>query len=201
VTRAQDARWAAGAGADAVGVILHADSARRVELDAAGEVFSALPPFVARVGVFVDAPEQVVELAVDRLDLDYVQFHGDESPASCAAAPARVIKAFRVGPEFSAATLEPYLEVADAVLLDSFDPRRHGGTGVVFPWHIADGLPEGFTLVLSGGLNPANVRDAIMAVKPFAVDVCSGVESSAGIKNRDAIDDFCEAVRKTDRKG
>lgn len=148
--------------------------------------------------MFVDAPERIVRLAVNRLSLDYVQFHGDESPASCAAAPTRVIKAFRVGPEFSAATLEPYLEVADAVLLDSFDPHKHGGTGVAFPWHIADGLPEGIALVLSGGLNPANVRDAILTAKPFAVDVCSGVESSTGIKNRDAVDDFCEAVRKTD---
>lgn len=198
MTRAQDARWAVDAGADALGVILHADSPRRIELDAAEKIFSAIPPFVARVGVFVDAPERVVRLAVDRLRLDCVQFHGDERPASCVTAPARVIKAFRVGPDFSAATVEPYLEAVDAVLLDSFDPHRHGGTGVVFPWRIADGLSERFALVLSGGLNPANVQDAILTAKPFAVDVCSGVESSIGVKDRDTIGDFCEAVRRAD---
>ncbi|MBS3973281.1 MAG: phosphoribosylanthranilate isomerase [Actinobacteria bacterium] len=198
LTKAQDARWAVDAGADALGVILHADSPRQVGLDAAEKIFSAVPPFVARVGVFVDAPERVVRLAVDRLRLDCVQFHGEERPEICATAPARVIKAFRVGPDFSAATVEPYLEAVDAMLLDSFDPHRHGGTGVVFPWRIADGLSERFALVLSGGLNPINVRDAILTAKPFAVDVCSGVESSIGVKDRDTIGDFCEAVRRAD---
>jgi len=190
----QDARSAAEAGADALGVILHADSPRCVSLFEAAELFSVVPPFVARVGVFVDAPESVVKTAVKKLDLHYVQFHGNEEPAICAWAPVPAIKAFRVGDDFEESTVMPYMGLVAAALVDSFDPVRQGGTGVPFAWDLIEGLSKRIPLILAGGLNSENVAEAIERVRPFAVDVASGVERHPRAKDPVAMRDFCAAV-------
>lgn len=198
LTRAQDAAAAVAAGADAVGVILHADSPRRVGLEDAVEILRDVPPPVARIGVFVDASMGFVHKAVDALSLSMVQFHGSESPEFCSSSPISVIKAIQVGKGFALQTLEPFRGRAGAVLLDTYMPHMHGGTGTTLRWHQLPALPEWAPLFLAGGLNAHNVGEAISLTHPFAVDVSSGVELSPGIKDHAAIHAFCDAVRRTD---
>lgn len=217
ITSAADAAAAVRAGADAVGVIL-APSPRQVSIEQAEEILADVPPFVARVGVFVDASEEYVAEAVERLGLAAAQFHGDESPEHCATAPAPVVKAFRVaagrindeesgtnhgqnaqiGAKFDGDYVEPYQALVAAVLLDTYDPHLHGGTGKTLAWDTITELPGWAPFILAGGLTPENVGEAIAAVRPFAVDVSSGVESAPGIKDHDAIERFCAAVRDAD---
>jgi phosphoribosylanthranilate isomerase len=199
LTRPQDAKAAADAGADLVGVVL-APSPRQLDLGEASLVLERVPPHIARVAVFVDAPESLVARAVDRLGLDFVQFHGEESPERCAAAPVPVIKAFRVRLDFSARQIDPYRESIGGVLLDTFDPSRAGGTGRTFDLAALPPLPAWARLFVAGGLSPANVGDAIRAVRPFAVDVSSGVEHAPGHKDPKALAAFFSAVRAADRE-
>jgi len=188
------------AGADALGVVL-APSKRRVTLDEAAEVFADVPPLVARVGVFVDAHADEVWEAVARLGLAAVQFHGDEAPETCATAPVPVIKALRVGPDFSAERADAYRGAVSALLLDTFVPGEQGGTGVAFDWYdVAGRLPRWAPVLLAGGLGPANVGAAIQALRPYAVDVSSGVESAPGVKDHRSIDAFVAAVRAADEE-
>ncbi len=198
LTRPEDAAAAVAAGADAVGVVL-APSKRQVTLDQAAEVFAAVPPFVARVGVFVDAHADDVWEAVSRLELTAVQFHGDEAPETCEMAPVRVIKALRVGPGFGAASADAYRGVVSALLLDTLVAGEAGGTGVAFDWYaVAGRLPGWAPVVLAGGLGPENVAEAVRALRPYAVDVSSGVESAPGVKDHRLIEEFVAAVRATD---
>ena len=200
LTRAEDAAAAVSAGADALGVVL-APSKRRVTLDEAAEVFADVPPLVARVGVFVDAHADEVWEAVARLGLAAVQFHGDEAPETCATAPVPVIKALRVGPDFSAERADAYRGAVSALLLDTFVPGEQGGTGVAFDWYdVAGRLPRWAPVLLAGGLGPANVGAAIQALRPYAVDVSSGVESAPGVKDHRSIDAFVAAVRAADEE-
>lgn len=200
LTSASDAAAAVAAGADAVGVVL-APSPREVSIDQACRVLAGVPAFVTRVGVFVDAAPEFVARAVARVGLDAVQFHGDESPERCASAPWPVLKAFRVGTVFDTDTVEPYRGLVDAVLLDTYDPQQHGGTGKTFSWHIACEFPGWAPVLLAGGLTPDNVGAAVRQVHPFAVDVSSGVESAPGIKDHDKIEAFARAVREADAEG
>ncbi|MDZ4180304.1 MAG: phosphoribosylanthranilate isomerase [Coriobacteriia bacterium] len=200
LTQAADAICAVDAGADALGVILYADSPRTIDLERAVEVLGDTPPLVARIGVFVDAPEDFVAEAVERIGLTAVQFHGDESPARCAGAPLPVIRVMRVGPGFSVSDIEPYIGAVAAVLLDTYSPEARGGTGSTFPWRQLDEISIEVPVILAGGLSAANVAEAIETVRPFAVDVASGVESSRGIKDHVAIRAFGAAVRAADAK-
>lgn len=198
LTRAEDAAAAVAAGADALGVVL-APSKRQVTLDQAAAVFADVPPFVARVGVFVDAHADDVWEAVARLGLTAVQFHGDEAPETCEAAPVPVIKALAVGSEFDPSSVDRYRGSVAAVLLDTYSAVARGGTGETFGWDaVAGALPADIPIVLAGGLAPGNVADAIGTLRPYAVDVSSGVESAPGIKRHDAIESFCAAVRAAD---
>ncbi len=196
---ASDADEAVRAGADAVGVIL-AESPRQVTLTEAEEIFAGVPPFVARVGVFVDAPPDYVERAVARLNLAAVQFHGSESPEMCAAAPAPVIKAVRIKPEFDAAEVEAYRGHVAALLFDTYVEGVQGGTGRTFPWETAGPLPGWAPVIVAGGLNPVNVGAAIRALHPFGVDVSSGVEECLRHKDRFKLHAFVVAVRATDEE-
>lgn len=198
LTRPADAAAAVEAGADALGVILWADSPRRIDVESAREVLGAVPPPVARIGVFVDAPVEFVSEAVEVLSLSAVQFHGSETPAECGAFPHPVIKALRVGSQFASSDVEPFRGRTDAVLLDTYSPQAQGGTGTTLSWHTLPALPEGIRLFLAGGLTSTNVAEAIHSLHPFAVDVSSGVESSPGVKDHAAIAAFCAAVRATD---
>jgi len=195
------ARAAAAAGADAVGLVF-AESRRRVTVAQAEQVAAALPPFVAAVGVFVDAPVEEVLALAHGIPLDVVQLHGEEPPEEVAALRAqglRVVKALRVGDRFDAKELERY-RAATAVLLDTRTAGAAGGTGRSFDWVLARGLSERMSVILSGGLTPENVTEALEVVRPYAVDVSSGVETD-GRKDPEKIHAFIEAVRRWECRG
>ena len=199
LTRPEDAAAAVSSGADALGVVL-APSKRRVTLEQAAAVFAEVPPLVSRIGVFVDASAGEVAEAVARLGLSAVQFHGDEPPAVCASLPVPVIKALRVGPGFAADVADAYRGAVAALLLDALvaDGAR-GGTGVAFDWYdVAARLPGWAPVIVAGGLGPTNVAEAVRVLRPYGVDVSSGVEGSPGIKDHALVDSFCAAVRAAD---
>lgn len=198
LTRAADAEACVAAGADAVGVVLHADSPRWIGLEDAARVLRDVPPPVARIGVFVDASMDFVIEAVAALSLSMVQFHGNESPEFCSSSPIPVIKALQVGKGFATEIVEPFRGRTGAVLLDTYSPHMRGGTGTTLRWHQLPALPEWAPLFLAGGLNAGNVGEAISTLHPFAVDVSSGVEASPGVKDHSAIHAFCDAVRRAD---
>lgn len=201
ITNPGDASAAVSAGADALGVVL-APGKRQVSIEQAARALAGVPPLVARVGVFVNAEPAFVAEAVERIGLAAVQFHGDETPGDCAAAPAAVIKAFRVGTDFATEALEPFRGTVESILLDTYTPDSHGGTGRTFDWSAHAGVvPGGASFILAGGLRPENVAEAIRIMHPFAVDVSSGVESSPGVKDHAAITAFMAAVRAADQEG
>ena len=199
LTSAADAAEAVRAGADALGVVF-AESPRQVSIEEAEEVFREVPPYVARVGVFVDAPAGFVERAVEIAGLTTVQLHGSESPEDCAIAPTQVVKSFKVGTEFDSRVMEPFRGTVAAVLLDTYHPQLDGGTGTAFDWQSITGLPEWAPFVLAGGLNPANVGAGIAALHPYAVDVSSGVEERPRAKDRQRLHAFVDSVRVADEE-
>lgn len=200
ITNAEDAAAAVKAGADALGVVL-TDGPRQVSLEEAAEALRGVPPFVARVGVFVDADPDFVNAATSLLRLSAVQFHGDESPQACDAAPAPVIKAIRVTEGFDpTAAFAPYRGVAMAFLLDTFVRGMAGGTGAAFAWDAVRALPAWAPVIVAGGLTPVNVGTAVAALKPFGVDVSSGVEERRRHKDHQKMQAFCAAVRAADEE-
>lgn len=207
VTRPVDAVAAARCGADAIGLNFVPRSPRALGVDAAAQIVSQLPPLVDSVAVFVDlAPERMREILV-RTGIGVAQLHGDEPPEAVASlAPWRVLKAFRWQPAESDARIEAYLNgcrdfgrMPSGLMLDTYRPGIAGGTGETWNWSQAAGWAARLPLVLAGGLNPENVADAIRHVRPFAVDVASGVESSPGIKDAEKMRRFLEQVREADR--
>jgi phosphoribosylanthranilate isomerase len=186
ITRVDDALAAVDFGVDALGFIFVPASPRYITPSGAAEIIKRLPPFVAKVGVFVnEAPNLVLE-ASRTAGVDVAQLHGDEPPDYCAGFPMPVIKVFSVDADFDPSVMRRY-DVA-GYLLDTWDPKRRGGSGNTFDWSIAAkacGLYD--TVILSGGLGPLNVREAIEAVRPYAVDLNSGVEVSPGVKDHDKI--------------
>lgn len=199
LTRAEDAIAAVEAGADACGFIFAA-SPRRVTIAEAARLAALVPPGVARVGVFVDAEPGFVDEAVRVAGLTSVQFSGRESPQACSAAGLPVIKAVPVGTDFGWEAVEPYRGHASALLLDTYDPQRAGGTSRAFDWRRTGEPPGWAPCFVAGGLNPDNVGSAIRILRPYAVDVSSGVESSPGVKDQEKIHAFCAAVRSTDEE-
>ncbi len=197
LTSRQDVAEAVAAGADAVGVVL-AESPRQVSIAQAAEILADVPPFVARVGVFANSPDDLVDAVIERAGLTAVQFHGDETPAQCARMSVSVIKSFRVGTDFDIGGVEPFRGQTSAVLLDTFNSQALGGTGKAFSWQTIVELPRWAPLILAGGLDPTNVGSAIGILHPFAVDVSSGVEAEPGCKDADKMHAFVAAVRATD---
>jgi len=191
ITRVEDALAAERAGADAVGFVFAPGSKRRVSLEQAAELSAALGPFVARVGVFVNAPADEVERAVQAANLSAVQFHGEEDPAYMAAfqGHVKVIRATAFGPGVTPESFENY--PADAVLLDARVP----GSGRTFDWHEAAAWRAHPRMVLAGGLDPHNVAHAVAALRPYGVDVSSGVETAPGLKSADLIHGFVRSAR------
>jgi len=193
IRTASAALAAAEAGADAVGFVFYPRSPRFVTPERAAELGRLLPPFLVRVGVFVNPPVELVERVADRVGLDLVQLHGDEPPEVCARLRHRVVKAFRVqGPEVLR-KIRAY--PVPAVLLDAHVPGRYGGTGWCFDWSLARQVDR--LVILSGGLTPENVAEAIRQARPYAVDVSSGVETD-GEKDPRKIAAFVGAVRQAD---
>ena len=196
ITRAEDAAAAVAAGADAIGVIF-APSKRQVTAAKAAAAFADVPPPVARVGVFVDAAVSDIEEAIAACGLTAVQLSGAEPPEICSAISVPVLKAIHVGTLFDAQVAEPYRGHAAALLLDTLVTGKAGGTAQTFDWqHMA--LPGWAPSFVAGGLNSINVGVCIAALRPFAVDVSSGVEAAAGIKDPEKIAAFCAAVREAD---
>lgn len=200
VTRPEDARAAAAAGADAVGMVFYAHSPRLLDVASARAVAAALPPFVSRVALFLDPTAADVQTVVDALRPDLLQFHGSESPEFCACFGVPYMKAVPMGDEDAdpAAYAERFSD-AHALLLDSHRSGQAGGRGEGFAWGPRGGA-HGTPVVLAGGLEPDNVAAAIRTMRPYAVDVSSGVESAPGVKDPERIRAFAEAVREADRE-
>jgi phosphoribosylanthranilate isomerase len=193
ITRVEDAATAAELGAAAVGFVFWPRSPRRIAIETAREVGGILPPFVARIGVFVDMPADDVVRIVDDARLDGVQLHGDERTDPYRNLKARLIKAVTLDSDTdvkAAATLPAHV----TVLVDATDRVRRGGTGRVADWTNAAALAAQRPIILAGGLTTANVGDAIRQVRPWAVDVSSGVESAPGVKSRERLEAFFAAV-------
>lgn len=186
-TRLEDALAAVRFGVDALGFIFYAKSPRYIDPAKAAAIFRELPPFIDRVGVFVNAPlSEVMQTA--RLGLSFLQLHGDESPDYCLKIRellpcCGIIKAFLVGAESCRASFTPYDSCVDAYLLDTYVKGASGGTGLAFDWSIIEGLKLRRPLILAGGLAPENVARAIAAVQPYAVDINSAVELQPGMKD------------------
>lgn len=197
VTSLRDGERAATAGAWAIGLIFWPQSERRCELDAAAQITAALKRRVETVGVFVNATLEEVSRTAETVGLTMLQFHGDEGPSYCAEAARRtgckVIKAVRVRSGADIQALAAFH--TDFHMLDSYTPAKPGGTGETFAWEIARGHHGPVPVILSGGLTPDNVAEAIATARPFAVDVASGVERSPGVKHPDKLEAFAAAVR------
>jgi phosphoribosylanthranilate isomerase len=203
ITSPEDGLFAAEAGADAVGFVFWAMSPRRVDVERAAAISRLLPPFVLRVGVFVDASRDEMARAADTVGLDLLQLQGEEPPEAFAGLPRRALKAVRVGRGFKAKEALRYAGQAAGLLLDTRlagDTAMPGGTGVPFDWSLVKGLRAQVPfLVLAGGLSPENVASAIEAVRPDAVDVSSWVEAMPGRKDPTRVRAFVEAVRSMER--
>jgi phosphoribosylanthranilate isomerase len=193
ITRLEDARRAVDLGASAIGIVFWPESPRFVDPYTARAIVRALPPFVTAVGVFVNQPREFVEGVASLARLGAVQLHGEESAAYCTDLRDRVIKAVRVGPDLIGSVSAYPQEIV--MLVDADDPARRGGTGRTVDWGAAGALAAIRPTILSGGLKPENVEAAIRFVRPFGVDVSSGVESAPGIKDRSRLEAFFAAVR------
>ncbi len=202
LTREVDVAAAADAGADAAGFVLYAGSPRHVEPQRAAALASLLPPFVTPVLLFVNATPAEVAAGLAAVPHALLQFHGDETAAACDAAGRPYLRAVRMAPGVDLLDCLHRFSNAQALLLDAA-VDGYGGGGKVFDWSlIAPGLPADVRsrLVLSGGLNPANVIDGVLHARPSAVDVSSGVERAKGIKDAALMRRFCEAVREADAR-
>lgn len=196
LTREADVDEAVEAGADALGFVLYAKSPRHVTLARAAELAARLPPFVTPVLLLVNASPQEVRQAGEAVPQALLQFHGDETPAQCEAAGRPYIRAARMGEGFDLLDFAQQFSTAQALLLDAH-VEGYGGGGKVFDWsQIPPSVP--LPVVLSGGLSPANVTDGVLHVRPWAVDVSSGVELGKGIKSGPLMRRFCKAVRAAD---
>lgn len=201
ITRAQDALAAARCGAHAVGFVFYAPSPRHVSAECAADLRRILPPFVMSVGLFVDASADEVAQTLAHAHVDLLQFHGDESPEYCHQVSRRCgvpyLKALRVRPGVDLLQYARDYHDAKGLLLDAYIEGKHGGTGATFDWAL---IPKNLPLpvVLSGGLTAENVAAAIKAVRPWAVDVSSGVELQKGVKDAAKIAAFINGVRNAD---
>ena len=195
ITRSEDALVCAQAGADAIGLVFYPPSPRHVVAAQAAVIARALPPFVTTVGLFVNPGAEQVEAVLSEVHLDMLQFHGDEPPEFCASFGVPYLKAIRVKAGVDLVQCAIRYQAAKGLLLDAYVEGTPGGTGLSFDWElIPTELP--LPVILSGGLQPANIVDAIRRVRPWAVDVSSGVEASKGIKDAAKISAFIEGVRK-----
>jgi len=198
VSQIADVEAAAEAGADAVGFVFHPGSPRFVTAERAAELARALPPFVTPVGLFVNAPRADIDRVLAAIPTLVLQFHGDESAEQCDAFQRPYLRAARMAPGLDLLDFARRYRGAQALLLDAH-VEGFGGAGKAFDWSL---VPAGVAhrLVLSGGLHAANVVAGIQQLRPWAVDVSSGVESSRGVKDAAAIRRFCDAVREADSR-
>jgi phosphoribosylanthranilate isomerase len=196
ITNIEDALHAAGCGADALGFVFYDRSPRCLTPEAARGIIAELPPFVTAVGLFVnETPERIRQIA-DFCGLDVLQLHGDEGPADCDFAPRRVVKALRVK---KAASLDGHAAYAvSALLLDAWVAGTYGGTGERFNWELAAAVARQRPVILAGGLRAENVAAAVHTVRPYGVDVSSGVEAAPGIKDPAKVEAFIRNAKRVD---
>jgi phosphoribosylanthranilate isomerase len=197
ITNKEDAMWVANLAADYLGMVFAKESKRNISEKAALEIIEAIPPYMQKVGLFVNEEPKTVDKIITKCKLDLVQFHGEESADYCREFKGRVkvIKAFRVKDQESLMAIPQY--DVDFYLLDAFVDEERGGTGATFDWDLALKAKEfGKPLFLAGGLNAENVTEAIKKVQPYAVDVSSGVEASPRRKNIDLMLEFIKKVEK-----
>ncbi|MBI5451698.1 MAG: phosphoribosylanthranilate isomerase [Gammaproteobacteria bacterium] len=194
ITRVEDALLAASLGADALGLVFFARSPRHVTISQAAEIVHALPPFVTTTGLFVNAAEAEIRAVLAALPLDLLQFHGDEREGDCVKYGRPYLKAIRMQDGTDLQSVQYDYPAARALLLDAYRPGVAGGTGDTFDWaQVPSGLKR--PIILAGGLGPDNVAAAIHTVRPYAVDVSSGVEAAPGIKDPQRLRAFIEQVR------
>ena len=197
ITRPEDALAAARAGAHAIGLVFYAKSPRHVTPARAAEIIRVLPPFVTTVALFVDAQAEEVRSTLAEAPVGLLQFHGAETPEFCRQFKRPYVKSVRVKPGVDLLQYARDYHDGKALLLDNYVEGLHGGSGVTFDWSL---IPRGLPLpvILSGGLTPENVMDAVRRVRPSAVDVSSGVESAKGVKDAAKIAAFIKGVRNAD---
>lgn len=196
MTREEDAASAIKTGADAIGMIFYASSPRNVSIAQAARIATAVGSTGLKVGLFVNADKHTIDAVLADVPLEILQFHGDESEAFCAGFGLPFWKTLRPR---EAAALPAQIAAypkAEGILLDTWHPTKAGGTGEKFDWSMLDGIDQPAHLILAGGLDPENVGEAIRQVRPWAVDVCSGIESSPGIKSATRMQDFMTACRE-----
>ncbi|BBB23328.1 phosphoribosylanthranilate isomerase [Abyssogena phaseoliformis symbiont OG214] len=190
-TNADNANQAAMLGIDAIGLVFYDKSPRCVDIGTAIDIVSGLPPFVSRVGLFVNADAHFINEVLCEVPLDTLQFHGDEPAHQCAQYAMPFIKALRVNAQTNITKMSDEYHQASGLLLDAFNKDIYGGTGEYFDWHLAK-VDINLPIILAGGLNSNTVADAINQVHPYAVDVSSGVESENGIKDINKIKKFIQ---------
>ena len=188
ITNLEDAVHAVRCKADAVGFVFYKPSDRYISPEKAAEIVMKLPDFISKVGVFVHADQKYIHDVISRVQLSAVQLYGDEGADDLVSYESSVIKVFRIKPDFDVEVMRNY--VVDAFLLDTHSEARYGGTGRTFDWNIAVRAKEYGKIILSGGLTPENIEDAVRFVQPYGVDVSSGVERSPGRKDPDRVRDF-----------
>jgi phosphoribosylanthranilate isomerase len=194
ITREQDLRAVASSGADAIGLVFYEKSPRHVGLQQAAALARAVPPFVTVVGLFVNPSVEYVREVLAQVSLDVLQFHGEEAPEFCAQFAKPYLKAVRVKAGVDLLQYAARYAGAQGLLLDAYVEGTQGGTGESFDWAlIPPNLP--LPVVLSGGLHAGNVASAIKQVRPYAVDVSSGVEASKGIKDAAKVAAFVNEVK------
>ena len=196
ITRPGDAVFAAAAGADAIGLVFYQSSPRCVDIETASAIVNAVPPFICRVGVFVDPDEQTVRSILESVSLDLLQFHGEETPEQCRQYGKPYIKAVRMAAGVDLVKYSKLYPDAAALLLDTHVAGVAGGTGRVFDWSLIAENPDK-PVILAGGLDVRNVSAAIKRVLPYAVDVSGGVETAKGIKDKEKIEAFVRTVSNT----
>lgn len=196
ITNKEDAINAINLGVDALGFIFYSKSPRAVTIEQIQEIIYYLPPFVTTVGVFVNSDIEEVNDTLKQCQLDMVQLHGDETPEYCMKINSRIIKAIRVSEISDIETIGAYQGLVSAILLDTKMDGVYGGTGVPFDWGMALSAKDyDVPIILSGGVNAANLLKASQLVNPFAVDVSSGIESFPGKKDYNKMENFISVLR------
>jgi len=195
ITSYKDAEIAVNYGASAIGMIFYQDSPRYIYPEKVGEWISAVPSKLKKVGVFVNEKGKNIKTIVEKLNLDYIQLHGDESPEYCNKMIRPVIKAFRVGVGFDPNIIDNFQ--VHAFLFDTYQKGESGGTGKSFKWDLISGLNIDTPIILSGGLNAENIIKGIETVKPSALDVNSGVELKPGVKDKVKIEKLFNAIENS----
>jgi len=194
ITNVDDAMAAVDFGADALGFVFYRGSPRYISPDDAAEIARKLPPFITSIGVFVDEKTEEIEKIIASTGIDIIQLHGEETPDMCRFS-RRIIKAIRVKSLESLDSLVNYKDRVSAFVLDTFAPDIVGGTGLIFNWDIAEYAKQFGRIILAGGLNPDNISEAVRRVRPYGVDVSSGIELKKGKKDHNKLKLFIERAK------